>query len=124
LRHAKYMLQIDFEAYYDTIRLPEDVRNNFVFRKGSQFFRLCTLPTGARWSVAVGQVITWMIVDIDTPVIVSTMIDNIPLARVYGQYTLTNLPTSANSHGKQSHPTCELTTYGAFTDSRQCPRLF
>lgn len=31
LRYAKYMLQIDFEAYYDAIPLREDVRNKFVF---------------------------------------------------------------------------------------------
>eukprot|EP00796_Vickermania_ingenoplastis_P005816 gene5816-biopygen3670 len=42
--------------------------------------RFCTLPTGARWSVAVGQAVTNVIVDIDTPVIVHTLIDNIMIA--------------------------------------------
>eukprot|EP00796_Vickermania_ingenoplastis_P000501 gene501-biopygen416 len=39
--------------------------------------RLCTLPTVARWSVAVDQAITNVIVDIDTLVAVHTLIDNI-----------------------------------------------
>lgn len=85
LRYAKYMLQIDFEAYYDAIPMPEEVRNMFVFRKGALHCRLKTLPTGARWSVAVGQAITWAIVDIDTPVIIHTMIDNIMIAAAHGQ---------------------------------------
>eukprot|EP00796_Vickermania_ingenoplastis_P012496 gene12495-biopygen9054 len=81
LRYAKYMLQIDFEAYYDSIPLPECLRNNFVFlTKDKRYMRLCTLPTGARWSVAVGQAVTNVIVDIDTPVIVHTLIDNIMIA--------------------------------------------
>lgn len=87
LRHAKYMLQIDFEAYYDAIPIPETIRNNFVFRSrgGDGFFRLCTLPTGARWSVAVAQAITNVIVDVDTPVLIDTMIDNIMVAAREGQ---------------------------------------
>ncbi|CAD2217442.1 hypothetical protein, conserved [Angomonas deanei] len=83
LRHMKYMIQIDFEAFYDAIGLPEHVRNHFVFRaRGATggYYRLKTLPTGARWSVAVGQAITNTIVDIDTPVTVMTMIDNILIA--------------------------------------------
>jgi len=85
LKHCIYMLQIDFEAFYDTIAIPEIIRNNFVFRKGPEFFRLCTLPTGARWSVAVGQAITWTIVDIDTTVTIHTMIDNIMIAARPGE---------------------------------------
>jgi len=84
LRYTAYMLQIDFEAFYDAIPLPEEIRNNFVFRKGNRFFRLCTLPTGARWSVAVGQAVTWTIVDVDTPVLVHTMIDNVLIAAPLG----------------------------------------
>jgi len=85
LRYARYMLQIDFEAFYDAIPIPSEIRNNFVFRKGSKYYRLCTLPTGARWSVAVGQSITSAIVDIDSPVIIHTMIDNIMVAAREGE---------------------------------------
>eukprot|EP00796_Vickermania_ingenoplastis_P003758 gene3758-biopygen2624 len=85
LRHARYMLQIDFEAYYDAIPLPEGLRNKFVFRKGSRYFRLRTLPTGGCWSVAVGQAVTWTIVDIDTPCTIFTMIDNMLIAAEEGQ---------------------------------------
>jgi len=86
LRYARYMLQIDFEAFYNAIPLPEILRNKFVFRsRGGAHYRLCTLPTGARWSVAVGQAVTWTIVDIDTPVTIHTMIDNILVAACAGQ---------------------------------------
>eukprot|EP00796_Vickermania_ingenoplastis_P002607 gene2607-biopygen2097 len=85
LRHARYMLQIDFEAYYDAIPLPEGLRNKFVFRKGSRYFRLRTLPTGGCWSVAVGHAVTWTIVDIDTPCTIFTMIDNMLIAAEEGQ---------------------------------------
>eukprot|EP00796_Vickermania_ingenoplastis_P000728 gene728-biopygen572 len=85
LRHAHYMLQIDFEAFYDAIPLPEDIRNNFVFRKSERYYRLRTLPTGGCWSVAVGQAVTWTIVDIDTPCTIYTMIDNILIAGQDGQ---------------------------------------
>ena len=86
LRQARYMLQLDFEAYYDAIPLPESMRNKFVFRaRDGSYFRLRTLPTGARWSVAVGQAVTWVIVDIDTPILIHTMIDNILLAAREGQ---------------------------------------
>eukprot|EP00796_Vickermania_ingenoplastis_P004529 gene4529-biopygen2550 len=79
------MLQIDFEAFYDAIPIPLELRNKFVFRKGKDFYRLRTLPTGARWSVAVGQAITWTIVDIGSPVTILTMIDNIMIAATAGQ---------------------------------------
>lgn len=85
LRYAAYMLQIDFEAFYDSIPLAVDLRNLFVFRKGDKYYRLLTLPTGARWSVAVGQSVTWAIVDIPTTVIIHTMIDNIMIAAKVGQ---------------------------------------
>eukprot|EP00796_Vickermania_ingenoplastis_P004533 gene4533-biopygen2553 len=85
LRYCKYMLQIDFEAFYDAIPIPLELRNKFVFRKGKDFYRLRTLPTGARWSVAVGQAITWTIVDIGSPVTILTMIDNIMIAATAGQ---------------------------------------
>lgn len=86
LRHAKYMIQIDFEAFYDSIPIPESIRNNFVFRARDGFYyRLRTLPTGARWSVAVGQGVTGVIVDVDTQVIIHTLIDNIMVAAHEGQ---------------------------------------
>ncbi|KAK7199014.1 hypothetical protein NESM_000869300 [Novymonas esmeraldas] len=86
LRNKKYMLQVDFEAFYDAIPIPSEVRNKFVFRaRSGAYFRLCTLPTGARWSVAVGQGVTWTVVDIQTPVTIMTMIDNILFAAEEGQ---------------------------------------
>ncbi|KPA78422.1 TATE DNA Transposon [Leptomonas pyrrhocoris] len=87
LRSARYMLQIDFEAYYDAIPIAETLRNRFVFRAkhDGRYYRLRTLPTGARWSVAVGQAVTWVIVDIDTPVTISTLIDNILVAAREGE---------------------------------------
>eukprot|EP00796_Vickermania_ingenoplastis_P010498 gene10498-biopygen7465 len=44
LRHAHYMLQIDFEAFYDAIPLPEDIRNNFVFRKSERWSCVLASP--------------------------------------------------------------------------------
>lgn len=86
LRYAKYMIQIDFEAFYDAIPIPETMRDKFVFRsRGGDYYRLRTLPTGARWSVAVGQAVTSVIVDIDTPVVIHTLIDNIMIAAHEGQ---------------------------------------
>ncbi|ORC85651.1 TATE DNA transposon [Trypanosoma theileri] len=87
LRYARYMLQIDFEAYYDSIPLmDEGLRNKFVFRaRDGALYRLRTLPTGARWSVAVGQAVTWTIVDIDTRRTILTMIDNILIAAHAGE---------------------------------------
>ncbi|CAM40471.1 TATE DNA transposons [Leishmania braziliensis MHOM/BR/75/M2904] len=87
LRYARYMLQIDFEAYYDAIPIAATLRNKFVFRArhDGRYYRLRTLPTGARWSVAVGQAVTWTIVDIDTPVTITTLIDNILVAAREGQ---------------------------------------
>ncbi|CAD2217461.1 hypothetical protein AGDE_17004 [Angomonas deanei] len=78
LRRCRYMLQIDFEAFYDSIGIDESIRNNFVFRgKNGKYYRLKTLPTGARWSVCVAQAITSTIVDVDTTLVIHTMIDNI-----------------------------------------------
>ncbi|ORC91878.1 TATE DNA Transposon, partial [Trypanosoma theileri] len=89
LRYARYMLQIDFEAFYDSIPLMEEgLRNKFVFRaRDGALYRLRTLPTGARWSVAVGQAVTWTIVDIDTRCVILTMIDNILIAAPAGEET-------------------------------------
>lgn len=86
LRYAKYMLQIDFEAFYDAIPLPEETRNKYVFYTCREYYlRLKTLPTGARWSVAVGQSITNMIVDIATDATIYTCIDNIMVAAKAGE---------------------------------------
>lgn len=35
LKHFLHMLQMDLEAFYDTIVIPEAIHNNFVFRKGA-----------------------------------------------------------------------------------------
>lgn len=87
LRKCKYLFQLDFDAFYDAIPLDHlAVRNNFVFRgKDGLYYRLKTLPTGARWSVCAAQAVTSAIVDIDTPVIVLTLIDNIMIAAQEGQ---------------------------------------
>ncbi|KAH9597484.1 hypothetical protein LSM04_008929 [Trypanosoma melophagium] len=81
------MLQIDFEAFYDSIPLMEEgLRNKFVFRaRDGALYRLRTLPTGARWSVAVGQAVTWTIVDIDTRCTILTMTENILIAAPAGE---------------------------------------
>eukprot|EP00796_Vickermania_ingenoplastis_P006880 gene6880-gene5321 len=80
------MLQIDFEAFYDAIPIPEELRNKFVFRKGKDFFRLKTLPTGARLvAVAVGQAVAWTIVDVETELAIHTLIDNVLVAAKEGQ---------------------------------------
>eukprot|EP00796_Vickermania_ingenoplastis_P008343 gene8343-gene6617 len=79
------MLQIDFEAFYDAIPIPGEMRNKFVFRKGGDFFRLKTLPAGARWSVAVGQAVKWAIVDVETEVTADTLIDKVLIAAKEGQ---------------------------------------
>lgn len=85
LRRAAYMLQVDFDAYYDSIPIDESLRNHFVFRKGLRYYRLRTLPTGARWSVAVAQAATDAITDIDTPIKIESMIDNILFSAELGQ---------------------------------------
>ncbi|CAD2214073.1 hypothetical protein, conserved [Angomonas deanei] len=87
LKHCKWLLQIDFNRFYDAIPLHDvHVRNKFVFLgKDRQYYRLRTLPTGARWSVIVGQTITSTIVDIDTPLTILTMIDNIIIGGREGQ---------------------------------------
>jgi len=80
LRYAKYMLQIDFDAFYDAIALPPELYEFFLFKKGSEFFALKTLPTGAKWSVCVAQSITWVICDFPSGITKYTIIDNILLA--------------------------------------------
>eukprot|EP00331_Platyophrya_macrostoma_P002314 CAMPEP_0176411614 /NCGR_PEP_ID=MMETSP0127-20121128/3699_1 /TAXON_ID=938130 /ORGANISM="Platyophrya macrostoma, Strain WH" /LENGTH=536 /DNA_ID=CAMNT_0017791219 /DNA_START=387 /DNA_END=1997 /DNA_ORIENTATION=+ len=87
LQHKKYLIQLDFCAFYDSIELPSCLRDFFVFRKHQKTFRLKTLPTGARFSVCFAQSITWAIVDveIDATVVVHTMIDNIIIAGEEGK---------------------------------------
>lgn len=85
LRECKYMIQIDFDAFYDTIPIPPETRRLFTFRTKTGYYHLKTIPTGARWSVAVGQAITSVIVDIDTPAFIDTMIDNIMIAARDGE---------------------------------------
>jgi len=81
------VLESDFEVYYDAIPMAETLRNRFVFKAKcmDKYYRLRTLPTGARWSMAVGQAVTSTIVDIDTPVTVTSLIDNILIAAHEGQ---------------------------------------
>lgn len=83
--HCRYLLQIDFDAYYNSIELPVETRRCFVFRKNDRVYQLTTLPTGGRWSVAVGQAITWVLTDIVTPCVVLTMIDNVLVGGHLGQ---------------------------------------
>ncbi len=85
LRTKKYMFQIDFDAFYDSIPLPENVRECFIVKKGNRYYVLLTLPTGARWSVCVGQSITWVLMNFPTLVTMFSMIDNILVAAEVGQ---------------------------------------
>jgi hypothetical protein len=85
LQHCRYILQIDFDAYYNSIPLDPAARKCFVFKKGNRFYGLNTVPTGGRWSVAVGQALTWTIVDIQSICTVLTMIDNIAVGAKIGQ---------------------------------------
>lgn len=85
LAGCTYVLQIDFDAYYDSIPLAEASRNLFVFRKGRQFYRLCTVPTGGRWSVAAAQGVTWTLTDFATTATIITMIDNIAVGAKRGE---------------------------------------
>lgn len=80
LKRCKWCVQLDFDAYYDSIPLDPSVRNLYVFRVGHRFFRLKTVPTGARWSVAVAQSITWVLTDVPTTVNIITCIDSIMIA--------------------------------------------
>lgn len=82
---SRYCLQIDFEAYYDAIPLPTSLRNFFVFRTRESYYRMKTVPTGARWSVAIGQAITWVITDVPTDVSIITCMDNVLIAAREGQ---------------------------------------
>lgn len=61
--------------------MPEALWRSFVFKKGSKYYG----PAGARWSVAVGQSITWMITDIEDATTILTMIDNIAVGAPLGE---------------------------------------
>lgn len=62
------------------------LRDNFVFRlRMNKYYSLKTIPTAARWSVAVGQSTTYIIVDIANPVTLHTHVDNILVAASEGQ---------------------------------------
>ncbi len=76
-RRSFYMLQLDFDAYYNSIEIESEQRNCFIFKKDGRYFALTTLATGGRWSVAMGQSITWVIVGVETGATVDTIIDNI-----------------------------------------------
>jgi hypothetical protein len=77
LKKCKYMIQLDMDSYYNSIPLDDDAKLKFVFKKSNRYFALRTTPTGGRWSVSVGQAITWAITDIATGIVVFSMIDNI-----------------------------------------------
>jgi hypothetical protein len=85
LRPCKYMLQLDFDAFYNSLPLDPLARILFVFKKSGRYYGLNTVPTGGRWSVATGQAITWAITDIETTVTLLTMIDNIAIGAHEGQ---------------------------------------
>lgn len=86
LRNCKYLLQIDADAFYNSIPL-NGAEKKFVFHKNGKFYALKTLPTGGRWSVATGQAIMWKIVDVDTgeELVIWTMIDNVIIGACEGQ---------------------------------------
>lgn len=84
-RRSFYMLQIDYDAFYNSIEIDEDQRRCFIFKKDGRYFALTTLATGGRWSVGTGQAITWAVVDIETgAVVVDTIIDNILVGATKG----------------------------------------
>lgn len=78
LRKAKYMLPVDFDAYYAAIIKPAWLRNTFVLRaKDREYYRQRTLPTGACWSVSVALAVTWTFIDIPTTAKITKTIANI-----------------------------------------------
>ncbi|PHR97648.1 MAG: hypothetical protein COA68_12310 [Oceanobacter sp.] len=85
LKACRYMLQLDMDAYYDSIPIQKPARRLYVFKGMDGWYELLTLPTGARWSVCVGQGITWVVVDFDHQITIWTMIDNILLGAEEGQ---------------------------------------
>ena len=79
---AWFAYQIDLDAYYNSIPLQEDAWPCFAFRHSGKTYLWTRTPTGGRWSVAVGQAATYVIVDLEelTPgcgVAIRTIIDNI-----------------------------------------------
>lgn len=55
LGYAKYMTQIDFEAFDDWIPIPIHISDNFGNIRKHRYYRLRMLHTGAIWCVTVGH---------------------------------------------------------------------
>ncbi len=65
LKLCRYMIQIDFDAYYPSIPIGAEAYRHQVIRYKNKYYCMGVLATGARWAVCIGQALTWMIVDID-----------------------------------------------------------
>jgi hypothetical protein len=84
-RRSYYMLQVDYDAFYNSIEIDEEQRRSFIFKKDGRYFALTTLATGGRWSVGTGQAITWAVVNFETGAVIDTIIDNILCGAQKGQ---------------------------------------
>jgi len=72
-----YMIQLDFAAFYDQIRLGEEVRPLFCFREGSSYWRLTTLAMGTRIAVGVAGALTALLLDFGPSSKALSIIDNV-----------------------------------------------
>ena len=81
LKHARFMLQIDMDAYYPSIPVEANAQRLAVLKYKNVYYALGCLATGARWSVVSAQSLTYVLVDIDLDaevgVGIRTIIDNI-----------------------------------------------
>lgn len=74
----RWMLMLDFAAYYDQIGLVSAaVRNLFCFRDGNKYYRLTTLPMGIRIAVGVAGALTALLLDFGPQSVVRSIIDNV-----------------------------------------------
>lgn len=91
LGRSRYMLQIDIDAFYNSVPVDLDMKKKQLFRhKNGNTYCIARTTTGGRWSVYVGQSITYGLTDIsalhhcevvgtdnEVATDVITMIDNI-----------------------------------------------
>ncbi len=78
-----YVAEFDFAAYFDQFELEKRVRQFYVGRAGKRLMQLTRLPMGGKYSAAIAQYTTWVLVYPLTRingVEVTTMIDNVRIA--------------------------------------------
>ena len=84
LMGSRYVALFDFAAFFDQFQLAGSVKQFFVIRVGQRFFTLNQLPMGARFSPAIAQYATWLLVDEVCKrfpgVRATTMVDNVRFA--------------------------------------------